>query len=149
MKRNTHPDKFFNSAEKEQIDRAVELAEKSTSAEIKLIVLRHCWLDIKRKAAELFKKYGLDKTQQRNAVLILLITTNHEFLIYGDEGIHQKVGQSFWDDVKDTMTSHFQQNEFGTGLQLGIGRIGEKLGTYFPYQSDDTNEISNEISYEE
>ena len=149
MKRNIHPDKFFSPAEQTQIGQAIEQAEKSTSAEIKLIVLRHCWLDIKRKAAELFRKHGLTKTQQRNAVLILLVTTNREFLIYGDEGIHQKVGQSFWDDVKDVMISHFQQDKFGTGLQVGIERIGEKLRSYFPCQAGDKNEISNEISYEE
>jgi uncharacterized membrane protein len=149
MKRRTHPSAFFSSGEQNQISRAIEQAEKATSAEIKLIVLRHCWLDIKRKAAELFKKQGLDKTQQRNAVMILLVTTNHEFLIYGDEGIHQKVGQSFWNDVKDAMAAHFDRDEFGTGLQVGIERIGEKLHTYFPSQLDDKNEIGDEISYEE
>ena len=149
MKRQKHPDVFFSPAEKEQIGRVIQRAEKSTSAEVKLIVLRHCWLDIKRKAAELFKKQGLDKTQQRNAVMILLVTTNHEFLIYGDEGIHQKVGQSFWNDVKDTMAAHFERDEFGAGLQVGIEHIGEKLHTYFPRQLDDKNEIGDEISYEE
>lgn len=149
MKRPTHPDKFFTPAEQAQIGAAIELAEKATSAELKLIVLRHCWLDIKQKAADLFKKHGLDKTRRRNAVLVLLVTTNREFLIYGDEGIHQKVGQSFWDDVKDIMAEHFRRDEFGTGLSAGIERIGEKLRTYFPYQADDQNELSDEITYEE
>ncbi|MHC4212445.1 MAG: TPM domain-containing protein [Planctomycetota bacterium] len=149
MRRSTNPDKFFSSAEKDCIDQAIEKAEKVTSAEIKLIVLRHCWLDIKTKAAELFKKYQLHKTENRNAVLILLVTTNREFLIYGDEGIHQKVGQSFWDDVKDSMLEHFCQDEFGTGLQAGIEHIGDKLKCLFPCQDDDKNEIDNEVLYEE
>lgn len=149
MKRSTHPETFFMPDEQAQIGAAIEKTEKATSAEIKLIVLRHCWLDIKCKAADLFKKHRLDKTRQRNAVLILLVTTNREFLIYGDEGIHQQVGQSFWDDVKDAMKKHFHQDQFGAGLSVGIERIGEKLHTYFPCQSDDPNELSDEIAYEE
>ncbi|MBL7215071.1 MAG: TPM domain-containing protein [Phycisphaerae bacterium] len=149
MKRNTNPNAFFTSAEQAQITTAIQQSEKATSAEIKLIVLRHCWLDIKQKAADLFKKHGLDKTRQRNAVLILLVTTNGEFLIYGDEGIHQQVGQSFWDDIKGAMTGHFRQDEFGTGLKVGIERIGEKLHAYFPCGADDQNELSDEIAYEE
>ncbi|MBC8377622.1 MAG: TPM domain-containing protein [Planctomycetes bacterium] len=149
MQRNTNSDKFFTPAEQELIQSAVEKAEQATSSEIKLIVLRHCWQDIKVKANQLFKKHKLHETKQRNAVLILLVTTNREFLIYGDEGIHEKVGQSFWDDVKETMLLHFHQNEYGAGLQVGIERIGEKLKYFFPCQTDDKNEIGNEISYEE
>ncbi len=149
MKRLTHPDAFFSPAEQDQIGAAIAQAEKATSAEIKLIVLRYCWLEIRQKAAYLFKKHGLNKTRQRNAVLILLVTTNCEFLIYGDEGIHQQVGQSFWDDVKDAMASHFRQDQFGTGLTVGIECIGEKLHAYFPCGADDQNELSDEIAYEE
>lgn len=149
MKRSTNPDKFFTYEEDAQIRRAIELAEQSTSAEIKLIVLRHCWKDIKTKAAELFKKHQLDKTEQRNAVLILLVTTNREFLIYGDDGIHQKVGQSFWDETKDLMLGHFKGGQFSIGLQAGIENIAEKLRTHFPCQHNDKNEIDNGICYED
>lgn len=149
MKRANHPHTFFTSAEQVQIGAAIAQAEQATSAEIKLIVLRHCWLDIRQKAVDLFKKHGLDKTQQHNAVMILLVTTNREFLIYGDEGIHQQVGQSFWDDVKEVMQGHFCRGEFGAGLAVGIERIGEKLHAYFPCQADDINEIDNGIAYED
>ena len=149
MEQSTKFTTFFTVAERELIQSTIEKAEQATSAEIKLIVLRHCWQDIKRKATDLFRKHQLHKTKNRNAVLILLVTTNKEFLIYGDEGIHEKVGQTFWDDVKETMLLHFRQNEYGAGLQVGIERIGEKLKYFFPYQTDDQNEIGNEVSYEE
>ena len=149
MKRSMNPKSFFKSEEQVMIEAAIEAAEQVTSAEIKLIVLRNCWKDIEVKAIELFKKHRLYETQDRNAVLILLVTTNREFLIYGDEGINAKVGQSFWDDVKIQMQSHFRDNLFGTGLQQGIKQIGEKLKVFYPCQADDKNEIENGVSYEE
>jgi len=149
MKRNTKPEHFFTPEEKTVIEAAVETAERATSAEIKLIVLRHCWQDIQAKAAELFRKHRLYETQDRNAVLILLVTTNREFLIHGDEGIHTKVDASFWDDVKDLMQRHFRSNDFGTGLKLGIEKIGEKLAAFYPCRADDVNEIDNGIAYED
>ena len=148
-KRSNAPGGFLHHEENRQIEDAIASAEKTTSAEIKVVVVRHCWTDIKTKAASIFRKHQLDRTALRNCVLILLVTTNHEFLIYGDEGIHQKVGQGFWDDVRDEMTSLFKQDRFGDGLAVAVQRIGEKLEHFFPRQDDDVNEVSDEVIHDE
>lgn len=122
-------------------------AERKTSAEIKLVIARHCWGNIDAKAAKIFRTLGLDKTRERNCVLILFIVTNREFLIYGDQGIHEKVGQGFWDDIRDRMVAAFRKDEFADGISQGIRLIGEQLAQYFPRQRDDIDEISNEIVY--
>jgi uncharacterized membrane protein len=147
MARSTQPEMFFTPDERAGIVAAIEKTEQATSAEIKLIVLGRSRGDIKQIAAQLFREHNLDKTQQRNAVLVLLVLSSREFLIYGDEGIHQKVGQTFWDDVKEVMLENFQKDDFGTGLQIGIERIGEKLEQYFPYLQGDINEIDNGITH--
>jgi len=149
MRRSTNPKKFLTPAESALVESAIEQAETRTSAEIKLVIVRHCWDDIPYKAAKIFKKFGLDKTEQRACVLILLVVTNREFLIYGDRGIHEKVGQDFWDDVRNIMAAQFKQDEFGQGLCRGINLIGEKLVAHFPCQPEDRNEIGNEIDYEQ
>ena len=149
MQRSTSPKKFLTEEEAKCIAVAVKEAENRTSAEIKLVIARHCWTDIKVKAARVFKKIGLDKTKQRNCVLILLVTTNREFLIYGDQGIHEKVGQNFWDDIRSQMVNRFKDDAFGDGICEGIKLIGEKLAQYFPYQADDQDEISDEVAYED
>ena len=149
MNRSNDPKKFFTKEETEQVADTIKKTERQTSAEIKLVVVRHCWLGIKNKAARIFKKFDLDKTEQRNCVLILLVTTNREFLIYGDQGIHEKVGQDFWQDTSHKMASKFKVGEFGDGVCEGIKLIGEKLAYYFPYQAGDKNEISDEVTYED
>jgi uncharacterized membrane protein len=86
-------------------------------------------------------------TEQKNGVLFYLAYANHKFAILGDKGIHEKVSQQFWDEEKDLLVSYFKQQKFAEGLCLAIAQAGEKLKQYFPYQSDDTNELSNDISF--
>jgi uncharacterized membrane protein len=148
-RRSTNPRSFLSPVESDLVTEAIGQAERRTSAEIKLVIVRHCWTDIRRKAAKVFRKLGLDKTEQRNCALIMLVTTNREFLIYGDEGIHQKVGQDFWDDVRDAMKAKFREGLIGEGLQQGIRLIGEKLAHFFPYRPGDKDEISDKVAYEE
>ncbi|MHC4433310.1 MAG: TPM domain-containing protein [Planctomycetota bacterium] len=147
MARSTNPRKFLSAAESARINSAIKGAESKTSGEIKLVMARHCWGNMKAKARRIFKQLGLHKTKERNCVLILFVVTNREFLIYGDQGIHERVGQEFWDDIRDKMMADFEQDEFGDGISRGVCVIGERLSQHFPYQRDDTDEISDDIVY--
>jgi uncharacterized membrane protein len=147
MARSTNPKKFLSETESAKINSAIKEAESKTSGEIKVVIARHCWGKMDVKAAKIFKGLSLDKTNERNCVLILFIVTNREFLIHGDQGIHERVGQEFWNDIRDKMVFSFRQDEFGEGIRQGVFLIGEKLSRYFPYQRDDIDEISDEIIY--
>jgi len=149
MKRSVHPKIFLAQDESERIAAAVAEVEKNTSAEIKVIVLGHAWMDIRDTAARVFRKYGLHQTRERNGVMILLVAANHEFLVYGDSGIHKKVRQDFWNEVRDEMSRLFAEDRFGDGLCAGIRLLGSRLSRYFPVASDDRNEISNEVIVED
>lgn len=147
MARSTNPKKFLSKAESERINSAIKEAEGKTTGEIKVVIARHCWGKLAVKAAKIFRQLGLDKTKERNCVLILFVVTNREFLIHGDQGIHEQVGQGFWDDIRDKMAAAFRQDEFGDGISRGVSLIGERLSEYFPYQREDIDEISDEIVY--
>ncbi len=45
------------------------------------------------------------------------------------------------------MLASFKEGKFTTGLQEGILMAGEQLKAHFPYQDDDVNELSDEISF--
>ena len=145
MSRPKSAKRFLSAEEDALVTSAVAEAEKRTSAEIKLVILRHCWKDLREKAAELFTRHGLDRTAQRNCVLILLVTTNREFLICGDKGIDEKVGVGFWEDVRDSMMARFREEDFAGGLVEGVALAGEKLAEHFPCRDGDVNEISDEV----
>jgi uncharacterized membrane protein len=98
-------------------------------------------------AKRIFKQLGMNKTADRNGVLILLEVDRREFAIIGDEGIDKFVPADFWESERDLMQSHFRKGEFARGIELVIGQIGEKLKKFFPYQEDDVNELPDTISY--
>jgi uncharacterized membrane protein len=149
MPANPAPKHLLSDDDARRVRDAIADAESKTSAELKLIIARHCWGDIRDKAHTLFIKHGLDQTQQRNAVMILLVTTNREFLVYGDQGIHEKVGDAFWQATRDVMAHRFKAGAIGDGLVAGIEQIAARLGEHFPITTDDVNEISNEVAYDD
>ena len=139
---------ILNREEDRRVVEAIKQAERNTSGEIKVHIENRCKGDVEERSLVVFNKLKLNQTKLRNGVLIYLAVRDHKFAILGDEGINNVVGQGFWNDVKDLMLSHFKENRFAEGLEQGIQRCGEKLKTYFPYQSDDINEIPDDISYE-
>ena len=139
---------ILNHEEDRRIVEAIRQAEMNTSGEIKVHIENHCRGDVEERSLFVFNRLKMNETKQHNGVLIYLAVRDHKFAILGDEGINQVVENGFWNDVKDLMLSHFKEGRFADGLEQGIMRCGEKLKTYFPYQSDDVNEIPDEISYE-
>ncbi|MBR0178731.1 MAG: TPM domain-containing protein [Bacteroidales bacterium] len=139
---------ILNREEDRRVVEAIKQAERNTSGEIKVHIENRCKGDVEERSLVVFSKLKLNETKLRNGVLIYLAVRDHKFAILGDEGINNVVGQGFWNDVKDLMLSQFKEGRFADGLEQGIQRCGEKLKTYFPYQSDDINEIPDEISYE-
>ena len=138
---------FFSADEEARIVAAIRAAEKDTSGEIRVHVEvgeTNSALDV---AARVFHELGMDKTADRNGVLILLEVDRHEFAIIGDEGITKVVPENFYDEERDIMQQYFRRGEFAEGIALAIERVGANLRKFFPYQADDVNELPDEISY--
>jgi uncharacterized membrane protein len=139
---------FFSSEEKKRITDAIAEAEKNTSGEIRLHAEGHCKIDVLDRAAYVFKKLDMHKTEQRNGVLFYLAVHDHKFAILGDAGINQLVPENFWDEIKELMLGYFKEAKFTDGLTKGILMAGEQLKANFPFHKDDINELSNEISFD-
>jgi len=138
---------FFTSQEQDQIIESIRMAELNTSGEIRLHIEANCEGDAYERAKVVFEQLGMHATEQKNGVLFYLAYANQKFAILGDKGIHEKVSQQFWDEEKELLVSYFKQQKFAEGLCLAIAQAGDKLKQHFPYQSNDTNELSNEISF--
>jgi len=139
--------KFFNKEEAARLINAIKSAEKNTSGEIRIHVEETCDYEPVERAWQVFRKLKMHKTALRNGVLFYLATHDRIFSIIGDEGIHQKVPDGFWEEVRNTMKVHFSEGRFVEGLEQGINMAGEKLKTFFPYQDDDINELPDDISF--
>lgn len=139
---------ILNREEDQRVVEAIRQAERNTSGEIKVHIENRCKGNVEQRSLFIFDKLKLNETQLRNGVLIYLAIKDHKFAILGDKGINDVVEDGFWNDVKDLMLNQFKEGHFAEGLEQGIMRCGEKLKAYFPYQSDDINEIPDDISYE-
>ncbi len=139
---------ILNREQDHRVVEAIRQAELNTSGEIKVHIENRCKGNVEKRSLVVFKRLKLNETRLRNGVLIYLAVKDHKFAILGDEGINNVVEEGFWNDVKDLMQNHFKEGRFAEGLEQGIQRCGEKLKTYFPFQTDDINEIPDEISYE-
>lgn len=137
---------FFTSKEEQQVIEAIQSAEKDTSGEIRVHIEKSTDKDPLERAKEVFYELKMNETQAQNGVLFYVATESHHFAILGDKGINDLVPTNFWDSEKELVLSHFKNREFAKGLELGIIEAGKKLKEFFPYQSDDTNELSDEIS---
>ena len=140
---------ILNDEEDRRIVKAIKQAERNTSGEIKVHIENHCRGEVEERSLFVFNRLKMNKTKQRNGVLIYLAACDRKFAILGDEGINKVVEADFWNDIRDLMAAAFKEGRFADGLEQGIMRCGEKLKAYFPYQSDDINEIPDEISYED
>jgi uncharacterized membrane protein len=139
----------FSEEKKAGIKRAIEVAEMNTSGEIRVHLEDKCKKDIFDRAVDIFEKLDMHKTKLRNGILFYVAVIDRKFAIIGDAGINEKVPAGFWDGIRETMTEYFKKNKISEGLTEGIRLAGEQLKTHFPYQDDDVDELSNEISYGE
>jgi len=141
------PSQFFTEEQKKNITDAVKEAELNTSGEIRVHIESDCKTDVLDRAAYIFEKLAIHKTELRNGVLFYLSINDRKFAILGDAGINAVTPDNFWEEIKETVLNHFKKNEFDLGLSTGIKMAGEALKKHFPYQKDDVNELSDEISF--
>ncbi len=139
---------FLTEEQEKSVIRAIREAENNTSGEIRVHIESQCKTDdpIKR-AKQVFGELGMHETQLRNGTIIYVATEDHKIAIWGDQGIHEKVGQDFWNDELELITKYFMADDYESGLREAVLKIGEKLQEFFPYQDDDINELSDDISY--
>ena len=138
---------FFTEEQKTNIVDAIKKAELNTSGEVRVHIEDRCKADVLDRAATVFALLKMHKTKLRNGVLFYLAVKDRKFAILGDSGINAKVPENFWNDIKEMMAKHFSKGNFAEGLSEGILKAGEQLKKYFPYQSDDINELDDEISF--
>lgn len=142
-----NPSTFFSREEKNAIKKAIAEAELNTSGEIRVHIEGKCKSDLLDRAAYIFEKLAMHKTEKRNGVLFYLAVKDRKFAILGDTGINKVTTDNFWDNIKERMSEFFKEGKFSDGLTEGIKMAGEQLKVHFPYQQDDVNELPDDISF--
>lgn len=128
---------------------AIRKAEKNTSGEIRIYIeTKNPLVNTLERAAEVFSNLKMSHTHHRNGVLIYLATVHREVALWGDEGIHEKLGKEYWEQEVKLMMHNFKNKSLALGLVKCIEDIGMALAEKFPYiSSEDKNELPDEIVF--
>ena len=137
---------FLLKTEEAEVVEAIRMAEENTSGEIRVHIEKETSIAPIDRAVEVFSMLKMENTKDRNGVIIYVAVKSKQFAIYGDQGINEKVADDFWNTTKDIMLNHFKNGNNKQALVEGILNAGQQLKQHFPYQDDDVNELSNEIS---
>ena len=137
---------FLDKLDHDRIVQAIREAEAKTSAEIRIYIQRgELKGDPLAAGQRRFHKLRMHKTRERNAVLIFVAPRAHKFAVIGDEAIHQKCGETYWQRVVDLMREHFRGERFSDAMVDAIRDIGRVLAEHFPKRSTSSDELPNEI----
>jgi uncharacterized membrane protein len=139
---------FFTSEEEERMVEAIRSAELQTSGEIRLFVESKCaFINPVDRAVELFGKLKMYETKDRNAVILYIAIKDKQMAIYGDQGIHQRLGQEFWNNEVALILSEFNKQNYVDGICKILSDIGGALKENFPYDREDINELPDGIVF--
>lgn len=139
-------EQFLTSKEEAEIIEAIRIAERETSGEIRVHIEQNCDVDVYEHALDVFHLLKMDNTIQRNGVLIYVAVDNKAFVIFGDQGINNKVATEFWNSTRDKIAAQFKSGHFKQGIIDGVMEAGNVLSQYFPWHHYDKDELDNTIS---
>ena len=137
---------FFSKPDHERIVKAIRSAEAGTSSEIRIYVDRR---DLKEDPVSAgqreFIRLGMDKTRERNAVLIYVAPRAQEFAVIGDEEVRRRCGAELWQQVADKMSEHFGQDQFSDAIIEAIAYLAGVLAKHFPRHWRNPNELPDDV----
>jgi uncharacterized membrane protein len=123
---------FLKKLDAHRIIGAIHRVEQETSSQIQLFISSRKTEDPIASAQKRFHALGMDKLPGRNSVLIFVAPKSKKFAVIGDKAVHEKCGQTFWDELAALMTGHFKRGEFTLGAVAAIERAGKLLAHHFP-----------------
>ena len=140
---------FFSDDEKKQIADAIHNAERRTSGEVRVFIESRCrYVDPLDRAAEMFFNLRMNETKDRNAVLLYIAMKDRQLAVFGDEGIHKRVGTDYWNKEVNLLINEFNTAHYGDGISQCVRDIGEALHQHFPFDNDtDKNELPDDIIF--
>jgi uncharacterized membrane protein len=140
--------RLLKQLDAKKIRGAITAAEKRTSGEVRVSVAPFFWGRVRPVAERAFRRLGMTNTRERNGILFFIVPARKRFVVLGDEGIHAKVGQEFWDKIAEAMAECFHKGEFSDGLIEGIEAAAGGLAAHFPYDAvTDVNELPDDIDF--
>ena len=137
----------LTTKDKEKIMHSIFEAEHLSSGEIRVHV-SHASKDenVLQSAQTCFQKLKMHETTHRNGMLLYVNPKQKKFAVFGDQGIHEKVGQKFWNELVVDVQKNIREKNWIEGVVHAVHRMGTVLKKNFPNASGKKDELSNEVT---
>lgn len=136
---------FLKQLDEQRIVATIHQAERKSSGEIRVMVSEKLCPDPLGAARHSFQKLGMDRTHERNGVLIYFVPAARKFAVVGDVGVHAKCGDNFWQEVAAGMETDLKAGRFTDAIVGAVTRVGDLLAQHFPRRPDDQNELPDAV----
>lgn len=136
---------MFTKEQQQTIADRINEIEAKTSSNLHVHVRKKCKKNALEDATKFFAKNKMHHTQHRNAVLIFIGETSRRFAVLGDDAVHAKVQQAFWDNSRDIILKHFKQADFIGGILAALDEIGPRLIKHFPKCDDHAHDKEQNV----
>jgi uncharacterized membrane protein len=137
---------FIDKLDDNKVVAAITEAELKSSGEIRVFVSHERPPDPLAAAEAQFLKLGMEKTRERNGVLLYFAPHSQQFAVFGDKGIHEKCGADFWQNIAAQISTELKGGRFTEAVVDAVKKIGGVLALHFPRSPDDRNELPNQVA---
>ena len=100
---------------------------------------------VKERAVRAFYEKGLYRTRDETGILIFISVFEHKVWILGDRGINARIPPESWQQLVQILTAGIREGRACDALCEVIKSCGDELSRHFPKNSDDIDELQNEI----
>lgn len=131
------------------IVRAITEAEAGTTGEIRVHLSRH-WIEPNtlKRARRLFARFGMQRTEHRNGILLYVNLRRKRLAVVGDVAIDACVGEAFWKKLISDLERDLRATHFENAISNTVRKIGEELARHFPAGAEGhtNNELPNLVT---
>lgn len=100
---------------------------------------------VRERAIRAFYEKGLHRTRHETGILIFISLFEHKVWILGDRGINAKIPAHAWGELVQKLTAGIRGGRAAESLCEVVERCGETLALHFPRETDDSNELQDEM----
>lgn len=102
-------------------------------------------LQVNQRAQLEFYQAGLQKTENRTGILLLVSLMEHRAVVIADKSIAEKVPAETWTRVVDTLVGGAKNKALGKAYTDAIKFCGEIVNPHFPITPGNENELHDHL----
>ena len=119
--------------------------EKFNNFVVKLLPKTYKYNKASKNAHKQFYNLGLNRTKTRQGIMFFVSYDEKYVEIIADKEISKKIDDEYWQVIVKEFIKDVKNNNLSNGYVKAIKSCSEILVKNFPIQTDDENELSNEI----